>query len=81
MAVTHKVADAVAQQKEMALPFPVLDGTGLHQTFAVDATPRLIVLDAEGVMRGAYTGWGFHVADQVLSDLKKCTGVKKLPSQ
>lgn len=80
MAVTHKVAQAVAQQKEMGLPFPVLDGTGLHQTFAVDATPRLIVLDAEGLMQGAYTGWGFHVADQVLNDLKKCVGAKKLPS-
>ncbi len=52
-------ADAARKQHtDWRLPFPVLDGNGLHQTFAVDATPRLVVLDREGIMRLCHHGVG-----------------------
>jgi peroxiredoxin len=80
LAKTSKVAEAVQKHKDMGLTFPLLDGTGLHTTFGVEATPRWIILDANGVLRGAYTGWGFQIADQIVDDLQKCLPTKKLPN-
>jgi peroxiredoxin len=59
--------DALARQQhaELHLPFPVADGRGLHVSFGVTATPRLVLLDADGVVRGAFEGWGPEVAGQV----------------
>jgi hypothetical protein len=55
----------------MRLPFPILAGKGLHLTFAVDATPRLVLLDAEGIVRLALTGWGHQVPQEVLAELQR----------
>ena len=44
---------------------------GLHQTFNVDATPRLILLDTEGFLRGGYTGWGAHTPREILGELQR----------
>ncbi|MCI0641147.1 MAG: peroxiredoxin family protein [Gemmataceae bacterium] len=60
------------QHADMKLPFPVHDGHGLKLTFGVDATPRLLVIDGDGVLRQAITGWGFHVPGEILGDLKRC---------
>jgi hypothetical protein len=36
----------------------------------VESTPRLVVLDADGVVRGSYLGWGIEIQEAVLEDLK-----------
>ena len=59
------------QHTDLRLSFPILDGMGLHQTFNVDATPRLILLDAEGIFRGGYTGWGAHTPREILGELQR----------
>jgi peroxiredoxin len=59
------------QHADMKLSFPVLDGRGLLQTYGVDATPRLVVLDAEGIYRGGYTGWGGHTGREVIEELQR----------
>ena len=61
MAVTTDVDAALRQRATMDLPFPVLDGGVMRIPFGVDATPRFIVLDADGVIRHQSTGWGDHV--------------------
>lgn len=65
MAVTTDPTAATRQHEQMKLPFPVLDGGAMRISFHVEATPRFIVLDGEGYIRGAGTGWGPHVADEV----------------
>ena len=65
MAVTKEPDVAVRQQTEMKLPFPVYDGTTMRIAFNVEATPRFIVLDADGVIRASTTGWAPHVPDEV----------------
>lgn len=60
------------QRTELGFKFPVLSGQGLRVSYGVDATPKLVVLDAEGVVRGAYVGWGKETADLVTDDLKHC---------
>jgi hypothetical protein len=71
MAVTDDVAFVRKQHATLRLSFPVLDGNGLHVTYNVDATPRLVVLDGEGFVRGLYTGWGGHSAREITEELER----------
>jgi peroxiredoxin len=57
------------QHAELHLPFPVADGRGLHVSFAVNDTPKLVILDAEGVVRASSTGWGSQTAAEVREEL------------
>jgi peroxiredoxin len=61
------------QHDELRLTFPLLDGTGLSTSYAVDSTPKLMVLDAGGVVVGSYTGWGQETPGAVLRDLQRCS--------
>lgn len=71
LAVTDNEDLVRRQQKELGLTFPILDGKGLHQTYGVDTTPRLVVLDGEGIFRGGYTGWGDHTAREVAGEVQR----------
>jgi len=72
MAVTDDAALACRQHAEWKLPFPILDGRGLHRTFGVDATPRLILLDKEGVLQVACTGWSRENTSDIDSEVRRC---------
>jgi hypothetical protein len=37
----------------------------------VDATPKLVVLDADGIVRGSFTGWGRETASAVTEELQR----------
>jgi hypothetical protein len=80
LTTSGKTAAAVKQHKDLELAFPVADGTSLFQTFAVEDTPRMVLIDGSGVVRGMYTGWGFLVTEQILGDLQKCCAAKKMPN-
>ncbi len=63
-------ADEVKKQRaDLKLTIPVLDGSGLHNSYGVEGTPKLMVLDGNGVLRGDYVGWGSETAGEVLSEL------------
>lgn len=70
MAATTDADAAVRQKAELRLPFAVHDGSALRISFAVDVTPKLIVLDGDGVLRRATTGWAAHVGDEMLEALQ-----------
>jgi peroxiredoxin len=70
MAATSDADLVRKQHQEMHLPFPVMDGNGMRVTFGADATPRFVVLDADGIVRGAYTGWADHVPREISSELQ-----------
>ena len=36
-----------------------------------NVTPKLVLLDAAGVVRGTYTGWGDHVPRDILAELQR----------
>lgn len=72
MAVTDDPSLACRQHAERKLPFPILDGRGLHATFGVDATPRFVVLDKEGVLRAACTGWSPQNTRDIDSEVRRC---------
>ena len=69
MAMGDDVKEVRKQHAEMRLPFAVLDGNGLHLTYGVDATPRLVLVDASGIVRGMYTGWGSHSSREISEEL------------
>lgn len=71
LALTSDASKAIQQHAELRLPFPVLDGSGLRASFGVDATPRLVVLDPEGVVRVAYTGWGLQPSVEIEEELRR----------
>jgi peroxiredoxin len=72
MAITQDVELARKQHRDLRLPFPILDGQGMRQTFGADATPRLVLLDHEGVVRAATTGWGLQTASEITEILRRC---------
>jgi peroxiredoxin len=69
MAVTNDAQLVKKQHQELLLPFAILDGRAMHLTFGVDATPRVVLLDAEGIVRYAHTGWGAHVPRELQLEL------------
>jgi hypothetical protein len=49
--------------------FPVLDGTGLRISYAVEDTPKLVLIGADGVVRATFVGWGSETAAEVNAEL------------
>ena len=47
------------------------DGRALRQSYAVEATPKLMVIDANGMLRGSWVGWGEETRGAVLRELRE----------
>jgi len=71
LSVSDDTAAVLKQRDALKLTFPILHGGGLRVSYGVDSTPRLVLIDAGGVVRGAYTGWGHETADDVLNELRR----------
>jgi peroxiredoxin len=64
-------AEAVKKQKEsLKLTFPLLGGGGLRVSYAVETTPKFVLVDPSGVVRGAFLGWGRETPSEVLAELR-----------
>ncbi|MCS6849934.1 MAG: peroxiredoxin family protein [Gemmataceae bacterium] len=74
LAVSEDTAHILRQREELKLTIPILSGTGLRRSFAVDATPKLVVLDADGIARASLVGWGPESPAAVRGELKRCLG-------
>jgi peroxiredoxin len=75
LAVSDEVDRLLQQRKDMKVTVPVLSGTGLRLTYGVEATPKVVVIDAAGVVRTSYIGWGPETPFTVLEDLRRCRPV------
>jgi peroxiredoxin len=74
MSVSDDAAVVRKQHAELRLTFPVLGGGGLRHSYAIEDTPKFVLLDGAGVVRGAYLGWGRETAGEVLAELERWTG-------
>ena len=72
MAVTSDVEVVRKQHSQMRLSFPILDGNGLRLSFGAEQTPRFVVVDAQGLVRLAQTGWGFQTPSEIDEILERC---------
>jgi hypothetical protein len=68
-AVSDDLERVQKQAGDLQLSLAILSGKGLRQTYAVDATPKVIVVDGEGTVRGQYVGWGPESAAAVTDEL------------
>lgn len=57
---------------QLRLSFPNLSGKSLRISYDVEATPWFVVVDAEGVVRSTYAGWGPEIPGAIQDDLKEC---------
>lgn len=48
---------------------PIYDGSGLRITYGVDVTPRLVLVDKQGIVRALHEGWGGETRQQCAEDL------------
>ena len=71
LSVSDDAAAVLKQRTAHKIGFPLLHGGGLRHSYAVEATPKVLVLDAEGVVRGAWLGWGRDTAAEVMAELRK----------
>jgi peroxiredoxin len=69
MSVSGDVNLIQRQRSALGLTFPVLNGSALRTSYAVE-TPKIVLLDAAGVVRGEYLGWGRETPGAVREDLK-----------
>jgi peroxiredoxin len=72
LVMSEDVERVQRQRDELGLTFPLLDGTGLRRSYDVQTTPKFLVLDAHGLVRGSYLGWGQEAPLAVVADLKRC---------
>jgi peroxiredoxin len=50
---------------------PMLSGRALRVSYGVDATPRMVLVDREGVVRAAQSGWGPEIPTAMESEIRK----------
>jgi AhpC/TSA family len=75
VAAASVVEDAdviLKQQSLLKLTFPILNGSGLRSSYDVETTPKIFVIDGNGLVRGICLGWGHETAAEVNESLKQC---------
>jgi hypothetical protein len=50
---------------------PIYDGSGLRITYGVEVTPRLVLVDKQGIVRALHEGWGGETRQQCTEDLNQ----------
>jgi hypothetical protein len=68
-AMTSDPDQAARQRRQRGWKFPVIHGTGLRISYAVDCTPRLVLVGADGTVRGIVVGWGSETARELESEI------------
>lgn len=72
MCVGDDAEAALRQRSALKLTFPLLHGSGLRTSYGVDATPRMVLIDAYGTVRYANTGWGRETRGEMLAEIRQC---------
>jgi hypothetical protein len=71
-AVSGDVDGIRKQHADLKLSFPILSGQGLRQSYGVDATPKLVIVDGNGIVRASHVGWGPETAATVNEEIQRC---------
>lgn len=58
---------------------PILDGSGLRISYAVESTPRLVLLDSRHQCVGIFDGWGVETRIDCSSQINRL--LKPKPTQ
>jgi peroxiredoxin len=74
LAITEDIDAVVKQYKDLKLTFPVGVGKGLRLSYQVEATPKVVLLDGDGVVRSSYVGWGSEIPGALTGELGRWQG-------
>jgi hypothetical protein len=81
MCVLDDKAVALAQRTERMLTFPILGGSGIRISYGVETTPKIVLIDPSGIVRGGWLGWGRETPVEVTEELKHWLPAKRQPTQ
>lgn len=70
LSVSDDPGPALRQRTALKLDLPLLSGSGLRISFGIETTPKIVLLDASGIVRGSYLGWGRETPAEVGEELK-----------
>jgi peroxiredoxin len=70
LSVIDEPEPALRQYTALKLSFPLLHGGGMRFSYAVDSTPKMVLIDSAGMVRGTYTGWGRETPEEVVTELR-----------
>jgi peroxiredoxin len=70
LSVINETDQVLKQRADLGLTFPLLKGNGLRVSYALEATPILVLIDPNGVVRASWTGWGTEIPDEVIQELR-----------
>ena len=51
--------------------FTVLDGSGLRTSYDLEATPKVVLLDSEGIVKLSCLGWGQETQQEIIREIRK----------
>jgi peroxiredoxin len=71
MSVSDDEDKVKKQLVDLKLSIPVLHGGGLRVSYGVETTPKLVLIDGGGIVRGDWLGWGQETSDEVMAELKQ----------
>jgi peroxiredoxin len=72
LAISDDLERIRKQAKEFHLSYPIVSGKGMRQSYAVEATPKFVILDADGIVRGNYVGWGPETSEAIAEEIRSC---------
>ena len=76
LCVSDDKVKAVAQRDKLKLTLPLLHGGGMRITYKVETTPKIVLIDSAGLVRGMYLGWGRETANEVTTELRPWLSVR-----
>ncbi|MFN4257964.1 MAG: peroxiredoxin family protein [Gemmataceae bacterium] len=71
LAMSEDKEQILKQRQDLRLDFPILSGTGLRLSYKIETTPKLVVLDAAGIVRGSWLGWGPEAPVSVKREIER----------
>lgn len=71
LSVSNDSKAVLDQAAELRLGYPLLFGGGLRISYGVETTPKFVVIDSAGIVRGMYLGWGAETAHEVMSEFRR----------
>ena len=71
MAMTDDAEQVKRLAHTLQLTMPLLNGSGLRQSYVREGTPTMVLIDGTGVVRGSFLGWGNEVPHEVLAELRR----------
>jgi hypothetical protein len=77
-ALVDTVEGAREQPVNFPINIPVLVAGSLKQSYGVETTPKIVILDAAGVARAAFEGWGPETGSAVAAELKRWPADRRL---